>query len=70
MTKKSKTSRVLEHLQNHGTITSWESIQLFRATRISAIIHNLRKHYDITTEMLDGEDGRYGKYIYHGEIAV
>ena len=63
-----KHQKVLEHLKTHGSITSWEAIQLYRATRLSAIIFNLRKHYDIDTLMCEGEDSRYGKYIYKGEI--
>ena len=61
-----KTRAVLEHLQKHGNITSWEAIQQYRATRLSAIIFNLRDKYDIDTIMMEGEDSRYGKYVYHG----
>ena len=63
-----KSRAVEEHLKKHGSITSWEAIQKYRATRLSAIIFNLRKKYDIDTLMMDGEDSRYGKYIYKGEI--
>ena len=38
-----KTKEVLKHLQTYGTITSIEAINLFGATRLSAIIFNLRK---------------------------
>lgn len=64
-----KTRAVLEHLQKHGNITSWEAIQQYKATRLSAIIFNLRNHYDIDTIMMEGEDSRYGKYVYKGEKA-
>lgn len=33
---------VLQHLKEHGSITSMEAINLFGATRLSAIIYNLR----------------------------
>ena len=63
---------VRAHLKEHGSITSNEAIQLYGATRLSAIIFILRhnEHLDIETVMLDGETryGRhtkYGKYIYH-----
>lgn len=62
-----KTRAVLEHLQKHGNITSWEAIQQYKATRLSAIIFNLRNHYEIDTIMMEGEDSRYGKYVYKGE---
>lgn len=35
--------RVLKHLQEYGSITSWEAIEEYGATRSSAIIYNLRK---------------------------
>ena len=48
--KTTKTSEVLQHLQNKGSITSWEAIQLYSATRLSAIIFNLKKRgYDISS---------------------
>ena len=65
---------VLAHLKEHGHITSNEAIELYGATRLSAIIFILRhdRHYNIETVMLDGETrfGRhtkYGKYIFHGK---
>ena len=65
----SKTDQVRFWLEDKGNITSWEAIQHFRATRLSAIIFELRKEgYLIETEMnysID-ENGRkcpYGKYI-------
>jgi len=58
-------------LQEHGSITSLEAIELFGATRLSAIVFNLRRRgYEITTETLATKD-RYGhavnyaKYVYH-----
>lgn len=54
-----KTKKVLNHLQEKGTITSWEAIQNYGATRLSSIIFNLRKKYDIDTIMTEATD-RYG----------
>lgn len=67
-----KSSQVLEHLQTNGTITSWEAINLFGATRLSAIIYNLRKHYDIQSadEDITDRNGNhcvFTKYIYYGK---
>ena len=39
--KFNKTEKVLEHLKEYGTITSLEAIDLYGATRLSAIIFNL-----------------------------
>ena len=63
-----KTNQVKEHLLERGSITSWEAIQLYRATRLSAIIFNLRKAgYIIESEWQEGIDSngnqvRYVKY--------
>lgn len=63
-----KARQVEEHLKKHGSITSWEAIQNYKATRLSAIIFNLRKKYDIDTIMMETSEGiKYGKYIYKGE---
>lgn len=69
MAKVSKTKKVLEHLENHGHITSLEAIDLYGATRLGAIIFNLRKQgYSIETVYVPftdrfGNEIQYGKYI-------
>lgn len=67
-----KTEQVLEHLQQNGSITSWEAIKKYGATRLSAIIYNLRKNYII--DSVDaiftdkfGNQNTFTKYIYAGE---
>ncbi len=46
-----KTLKVLEHLLSGKSITSWEAIKLYKATRLSAIIFDLRaKGYNIHSE--------------------
>lgn len=67
--KTSKHQKVLEHLQNYGSITSLEAIELYGATRLSAIIFNLRKQgFNIETIDLPFTDrfgikSHYGKYM-------
>ena len=68
--KDNKTKKVLLHLQEHGYITSWDAIQLYGATRLSAIIYNLRHNYNlnIITEEIPfkdryGNSSDYAKYI-------
>lgn len=67
--KISKTAKVLKHLKEYGCITSLEAIDLYGATRLSAIIYNLRRRgYDIITietPFIDrfGTKSIYGKYI-------
>ena len=41
-TKTTKTQQVLNHLITKGKIDSWSAIELYGATRLSAIIYNLR----------------------------
>lgn len=65
--------RVLRHLKEKGSITSLQAIDLFGATRLSAIIYDLRHDgYDIVTETETGlnrfgEKTHFAKYILKGE---
>lgn len=68
--KMNKTKAILLHLQQYGSITSWQAIKEYGATRLSAIIYNLRNKYDlnIITEDVEftdryGTKASYGKYI-------
>lgn len=72
MKKTNKTQEVLKHLQKRKSITSLEAIRLFGATRLSAIIFNLRKRgYIIDNVWMEKKD-KYGnncqfvKYVYGG----
>lgn len=65
--KQNKTMQILNHLKKYGVITSWDAIKLYKATRLSAIIFNLRKQHIIETDMQRGEDVNYARYIYKGE---
>ena len=65
-----KTKAVLQHLQEYGSITSWEAIKEYGATRLSAIIYNLRHRYnlDIVSENVEftdryGDKSSFAKYI-------
>lgn len=63
---KNKTQRVLAHLQKHGSITSWEAITQYRATRLSAIIFNLKeKGYNIESLDKTGDGCRFTEYVLH-----
>lgn len=66
--KKTKASLVKSHLLKRKHITSWEAIMEYKATRLSAIIFNLRQSgYDIatvpfTTKDSNGNTVTYAKY--------
>lgn len=57
----SKTLYVLKHLEEHGTITSWDAIQLYNATRLSGIIFTL-KQQGYVIETTGGEGRNYATY--------
>ena len=42
MRARTQTEDVIRHLEEFGHITSWQAIKEYGATRLSAIIHNLR----------------------------
>ena len=68
-----KTEAIVLHLLEKGTITSWEAIKEYGATRLSAIIYNLRhkRGMDIRNERVNftdryGTKSHYDIYIYEG----
>lgn len=71
--KKSQASVILDYLREHDGITSMEAFELCGATRLSAIIFNLRnKGYEITCEDVKtvnrfGNACIYGKYTLVSE---
>ena len=65
-TFENKTKSVLTHLQTKGSITSWKAIELYKATRLSAIIFILKgRGYDITTEMRYDPETKTRWAVYH-----
>lgn len=68
-----KSKKVLEHLIKYGSINSWEAIEKYGATRLSAIIYNLRKKHmidsidEIFTDKYE-DTSTFTKYVYRGEI--
>ena len=68
-----KFNQVKEHLENYGTITSWQAIQQYGDTRLSDSIFRLRKQgYDIDTKtecVIDrnGNTCQFAKYILNRE---
>ena len=64
--------RILEYLQEHGSITTWESFTLFGDTRLSDKIYRLKKDGYIFSEEWIQKKNKYGekvsfkKYILEG----
>jgi hypothetical protein len=73
MRKMSLTRRVLNYMLDFDGITSWEAIREFGATRLSAIIFNLRKKgFIIENEWIEtknryGDNVRFVKYSLNKE---
>lgn len=67
--KMTKTKQVESYLIAYGSIDSWTAIQSFGATRLSAIIFNLRKKgMSIRTETINTKDRNgnscgFAKYV-------
>ena len=66
-----KQGQIRAHLLEHGSITSWESIQTYGATRLSAYIFTLRNNgYDIESVPLTELDrnnntSKFVRYVLH-----
>ena len=62
-------TRIWQHLEKHGNITSWEAIKEYGCTRLSQYILLLRKrNLNITdvwehTKNRNGQPVKYKKYI-------
>lgn len=69
-----KTKAVLEHLKEHGSITSMEAFEMYGATRLSAIVFQLRKHGHAIVSKDERTKDRYGhmvtftRYVYEPQI--
>ena len=62
--QKSQIKDIVAYLKKTGSITSMEAWSKFHATRLAAVIFNLRKQgYDIETETCNGQN-EYGSYTY------
>jgi hypothetical protein len=61
----SQEKKVLKHLQEHGSITSWEAIHRYKVTRLSSVIHILRhkRGCNIVTYQETSKRGKpFGRY--------
>ena len=56
-------NQILNHLKKHKFITSWEAIQEYRITRLSARIYELReKGYQIITKNITENGKTFAEY--------
>ena len=56
-------NQILNHLKKHKFITSWEAIQEYRITRLSARIYELReKGFNIMTKNITENGKTFAEY--------
>jgi len=60
---RNQTEAVLWHLEKFGSITSWEAIKEYGATRLSAIIFSLRDKGHQITSKPERRKTRFGKGV-------
>lgn len=69
VTKVSKVDLIKQHLIKYKTITSWEAITKYKATRLAATISDLKnkRGWNIDKVMFVSEEGTmYAKYFLRG----
>ena len=60
---KTQENQILNHLKQHKFITSWEAIQEYRITRLSARIYELReKGHQIITKNITENGKTFAEY--------
>lgn len=62
--RKSQNATILAHLREHGTITSWESIQLYKITRLSGRIYDLKEEGHAIDGEMRHENGKHFKVYW------
>ena len=61
----SKTQKIANHLRKYGSITSWQAIGKYGATRLSRSIHELRdRSWIIESKPVALKDNQGGKQKY------
>jgi hypothetical protein len=75
MKRVTQKERVLQHLREHGHLTSWQAIKEYGCTRLADVIFRLKDEYSIATQMQEttnrfGDKVRYAKYVFVGKKAL
>lgn len=63
MTIMTQRAAVLGHMQKKGSITSWEAIENYGATRLSAIIFNLKEEGYQIGDTWEQYENRFGETV-------
>jgi hypothetical protein len=61
-----KIDAVFAHLKKKRSITAWEAITLYRATRLADIVYKLKNQgFDIETVLIESNGTRFARYYLH-----
>lgn len=61
---------VFKHMQKHGSITSMDAFELYGATRLSAIIYDLRHEGHQIGMVYESGTNRYGEPVHYGRYFI
>ena len=68
--KKTQKERVLQYIQDMGSITSWEAIKVFGITRLADVVFRLKKvGYSFSTETVT-KTNRYGDKVSFAKYSL
>jgi hypothetical protein len=69
MKKITQKERVLNHLKEQKTITSWEAIKEYGCTRLADVIFRLKEEYNIVKRMVSSKN-RFGDSVSYAEYKL
>lgn len=69
MKKITQKERVLNHLKEQKTITSWEAIKEYGCTRLADVIFRLKEEYNIAKRMVSSKN-RFGDSVSYAEYKL
>ena len=68
--KTTQNDMILRHLQDYGSITTWEAIQEYGVTRLSARIRDIKDKGYIITDEWQSSLNRYGEMVSYKKYSL
>ena len=68
--KTTQNDMILRHLQDYGSITTWEAIQEYGVTRLSARISDIKDMGYIITDEWQSSLNRYGEMVSYKKYSL
>lgn len=70
MEKTTQCDRIVEYMQDNGSITSWEAMKELGCMRLASRIHDLRKRgFKVIKEMV-ADENRYGESVSYARYRL